>query len=205
MILSTFCENSAGLKIIYYINNIIDVLIIIPILVILLVSIDFAKNVMSGNIEYTKLGLKIAIRRICYGVALFFVPLIINIIFGFIGNAGVNSLSCWNKVTLSQIKTAEKKEIAEQEVIKAQEDAKRQAEKEARLAAQEAARNRSDLSETKPNNVDNNSSSSNAESNSSSEITSGGEAAIVSKAKNYAWGLGVTKKDRKEQSGDGTA
>ncbi len=74
------CENPNLLRIIFFIKQLIDVVfIIVPIGLILFIIIDFAKAMMSSNGDGMKKSSKITVRRIVYAVALFFVPLIVNI------------------------------------------------------------------------------------------------------------------------------
>lgn len=65
----------------YYLDNIMSyVRIIVPILIILLGTIDFAKAVLAGKEDEMRKSQSDFAKRIIIGVAIFFVPLLINIV-----------------------------------------------------------------------------------------------------------------------------
>ena len=65
----------------YLVNSVLKIVrIIIPILIILLGSIDFAKAVMYGKEDEMKKVQKTFIMRLVAGVAVFFVPIIVDVI-----------------------------------------------------------------------------------------------------------------------------
>ena len=65
----------------YYLAMILQyVRIIVPILIILLGTIDFAKAVLSGKEDNMKKAQKTFAMRILIGVAVFFVPLLVNLV-----------------------------------------------------------------------------------------------------------------------------
>ena len=72
------CGGADVLRIIKFVFRLLDlVLYIIPIALIVLLMIDFGKNVMAGKEDEMKKNLNIAIKRIIYCVVLFFVPTIV--------------------------------------------------------------------------------------------------------------------------------
>lgn len=75
--------------------------ILIPIVIIVLGTIDFGKSVISNDDKAIMNSSKKLLNKILIGIAIFFVPLIINIVFGMIGsfseemkNDYVNCVSC---------------------------------------------------------------------------------------------------------------
>ena len=73
--LSDFCQNEDALEIILVSSRILKLLFtIIPIILILMVSIDFAKSVISNSEDNMKKQLNIAIKRIIYCIAIFLIP-----------------------------------------------------------------------------------------------------------------------------------
>lgn len=81
-----FCGQTAGAW--KFIGEIIFVIrIVIPILIILLGTIDLGKAVMAGEDKQIKEAQKMFIKRLIYGVAVFFVVTIVTAVFSMIGNA----------------------------------------------------------------------------------------------------------------------
>ena len=60
---------------------------IIIVLMVLLI-LDLGKAVMAGKEDEIKSAQKLAIKRVIYAVAVFFVPIIVNLIFGLLDTAG---------------------------------------------------------------------------------------------------------------------
>ena len=67
---------------------------VIPVVLILLGSIDLVKAVTQGKEEDIKKGQKTLITRAITAVIVFLVPLIVSIIMGLIGSTGWKD--CWN-------------------------------------------------------------------------------------------------------------
>lgn len=61
--------------------------IAVPVLIILLGTIDLAKAVLSGDEKKIKENLNSFIRRVIYGAAIFFITLIVQIVFGAVADA----------------------------------------------------------------------------------------------------------------------
>ena len=114
--LTEICENSNFLQIVQVIWNIIHVFcIVIPILLILMVSIDFAKNVISGSEEITKKNLQIILKRIISSVAVFLAPIIVRFSLSLLGNIGVPYVDCINNATTEKIEYFKQLESAQRE------------------------------------------------------------------------------------------
>lgn len=98
--MNTFCADSAGIW--KFVGEIVYVIrIVIPIIIVLLGTLDLGKAVMSGEEKTVKEAQKNFIKRLIYGVAVFFVFTFVKIIFGFLG---VNTDSgdtkvCWDCAT----------------------------------------------------------------------------------------------------------
>ena len=85
MIDTSFCTETAGIwRFIGYIIHIVR--IAIPIIIILLGTLDLGKAVIGGDDDKIKAGRKAFIMRIVYGVAIFFVFPIVETIFGLLGS-----------------------------------------------------------------------------------------------------------------------
>lgn len=81
---TTFCGETAGIwRFIGYVIHIIRMAI--PIIIILLGTLDLGKAVIGGDDDKIKSARKSFIMRIVYGVAIFFVFPIVETIFGLLG------------------------------------------------------------------------------------------------------------------------
>lgn len=106
------CENIIFLQIIWFIKNILKVaFFLIPIIMVVMISIDFFKNVMAPNEDDMKKNLGIAIKRILFAVILFLVPTIVNLFVSIVDDANEgndkfakNFKKCYD-VTRDSIKT----------------------------------------------------------------------------------------------------
>ena len=75
----------------------------IPIILIILGMIDLGKAVVASKEDEIKAAQKLLIKRAIYAIAIFFVVLFVNLVFGLLSNAGEgygaagNSWTqCWN-------------------------------------------------------------------------------------------------------------
>lgn len=85
-----------------FLGNIINILQIgIPIIIVLLATIDLGKAVMAGEDKKIKEAQKMLLLRLIYGVAIFFVVIIVKVVFGLIGEnvAGGDAAVCFNCAT----------------------------------------------------------------------------------------------------------
>ncbi len=94
----TFCSETIAIW--RFIGNIVRILqIAIPVIIILLGTLDLGKAVMAGEDKQIKAAQKMLLMRIIYGVAIFFVVLIIQVIFGLVGgDADTKSNVCFQCV-----------------------------------------------------------------------------------------------------------
>lgn len=115
MVLSV-CTEASFLATVLFIKKLIKVLtIIVPVILILLLSVDIAKAVIAGNDEQIKKAQKLAIKRLIYALLVFFVPIIVNSCFKMLGNRGVEGLSCYNNAdddTVDLLVQAEKEKLS---------------------------------------------------------------------------------------------
>jgi len=73
---------------------------LVPIVIIILGSLDLFKAVIASKEDEIKSAQKLLIKRIIYGVAIFFVGLIVTFIFNALASTGTSEatgfLGCWN-------------------------------------------------------------------------------------------------------------
>jgi len=94
-VLESFCDKTAGVWAL--IGKIINIIrIAIPVIIVLLGTIDLGKAVIGGDEKTIKEAQGTLIKRIIYGVAIFFVFVIVQAIFGLVAEKAVsNSSKCW--------------------------------------------------------------------------------------------------------------
>lgn len=82
------------------IGNAINILkIVIPIIIVLLAILDLGKAVMAGEEKEIKEAQKMLIKRIIYGVVIFFVTTLVMAVFGLIGESeNIKGSQCWKCV-----------------------------------------------------------------------------------------------------------
>ena len=82
---NSFCSDSASIwQIIGYVVNIFK--IAIPIIIVLFAIMDLGKAVMAGKEDEIKNAQNMLIKRIIYGVAIFFVVTIVQVVFNLVGD-----------------------------------------------------------------------------------------------------------------------
>ena len=91
--LLSFCESSAEIwQLVGKIINIIK--IVIPIIIVVLAMLDLGKAVMAGEEKEIKEAQKMLIKRLIYGVVIFFV--VTKVVFNLIGRSVVeDDAACW--------------------------------------------------------------------------------------------------------------
>ena len=98
MILDITCKNLGFiLKIAGYIFGIMQW--VIPIILILLITIDMAKGMIGGDEKKSKEALNKAAKRFLYAIILFFIPILVKFIFRAIDKANVNGYGTNNSAT----------------------------------------------------------------------------------------------------------
>lgn len=105
MLLLDACDNVSLLSIIYYAKEILKyVFILIPTVLILMVTIDIARNVISKDDSSVKSNLKLAVKRIIYAVVIFLIPSIVSFAMNVLVGSNVKYDKCLH-VDLDTIKS----------------------------------------------------------------------------------------------------
>ena len=116
--MDSFCADSASAW--KFIGEIVYIIrIVIPVIIILLGTIDLGKAVLAGEDKKIKEAQKAFIKRLIYGVAVFFIFTFVKIVFGLLGvetDQGDTKI-CWdcatkphNKSCLKYVEDKEKQE-----------------------------------------------------------------------------------------------
>lgn len=81
------CTNPEILKVIYFFLLIVDIVkIVIPIILIILGIIDFSKSVVISDEKVQKKSLNLFLKRLLYGILVFAVPWIVEVVAIALGN-----------------------------------------------------------------------------------------------------------------------
>ena len=116
--MDTFCADTASVW--QLVGNVIYIIrIVIPVIIILLGTLDLGKAVIAGEDKKIKEAQKSFIKRLIYGVEIFFMFTVVEVIFGLLGvetDKG-DSKICWdcatkphNKSCLKYVEESEKKQ-----------------------------------------------------------------------------------------------
>lgn len=153
------CDDSGVLSVILLAKNILDILsIIVPIILIIMLSVDVVKVVFGGDINKTIPKVtKSMISKCIAAVAIFFIPSIVNLFLSMLNQANYTAGACWenaNPSSIAQFKAVEEaNRLQEQEelgkeadeakaererVAKIREEARKENEEEAKKLEEEA-------------------------------------------------------------------
>lgn len=113
------CGGADVLRIIKFVFTLLDiVLFVIPVGLIIMLMVDFGKNVIAGKEDEMKKNVNIAIKRIMYCVVLFLVPTIVNFAISIVAdsakgekNAVEKAAACVNLAKKSSSKDFDKWEV----------------------------------------------------------------------------------------------
>lgn len=105
LIASDACTTILG--VVYFVRALLDILyIIIPIGLIIMISVDFAKGVI--NVDEGSKAVKFIVTRIIYAFAIILLP---NVLFSAVGAVGINlsdAESCWQYIEDNDVETVKK-------------------------------------------------------------------------------------------------
>ena len=91
------CDNIMFLKFFYFIRVLFDlVCFFVPIGLIIIISIDFGKNVIAGKEDEMRKNINIVIKRLIYAVCLFLVPIVVEFAINGIGLFNVEYSECFD-------------------------------------------------------------------------------------------------------------
>lgn len=111
---SNGCGPSAFLKILVLVKDLLELLkFLVPMLLIVMLSLDFFKAVIAGREDDMKKNLNIAIKRLLFAAFIFLVPEVVNISMSLLGDAGVNFAVCYDELDRNEIAALEGEEKAE--------------------------------------------------------------------------------------------
>lgn len=89
------CGGAEVLRVLKFVFMLIDlVLFIVPMGLIVMVMVDFMKNVIAGKEDEMKKNANVAIKRIGFAAVLFLIPYIVGFVISLLGNLGVDYATC---------------------------------------------------------------------------------------------------------------
>ena len=141
------CTNPDVLKVIFFIKQLLDILFfIVPIGLIVMLGIDFFKNVAAAKEDDMKKNLSIAIKRLIYCVCIFFIPTVVNLLTKIISDSledtSINYAECLVNANSDKIN-----QLIDTEAQTALEKAKSDKTMTSVLEAEDAINKKSDKSE----------------------------------------------------------
>ncbi len=117
---ANICEKASFLATVLFFKKLVTIIsIIVPILLILLITIDITKAVMASDDTQMKRAQKLAIKRIIWGIVIFFVPLTVDAVFSLFDEKEVAGITCYNNATDAAVDVLQQ---AENEKLLAYED-----------------------------------------------------------------------------------
>ncbi len=113
-----FCEEPEILNLILFLRSIIDVIcILVPIALVVMVSVELGKIVFSASNKTVKSATKGIFNKIIATIVIFFIPVLVNLILGNLGESSVQQTACWTNANSETItyykKIKEAKQLAE--------------------------------------------------------------------------------------------
>ena len=103
-ILESACNDASFMTVMLLIKKLVKIIFIVaPILLILLLTIDFSKAVIAGEEDKIKHIKEIAIKRIAFAIGLMFVPLIVDTAFSLLSESKSKVVECYNNASSENI------------------------------------------------------------------------------------------------------
>ena len=104
MYILEICEDPAILNLILFIKSLIEMIsMVVPIILIVMVTIDLVKIMMGNSDKALKSATKSMLNRIIAAVIVFFVPTIVNIVLVNVEEDRVEKSACWTNATEAKI------------------------------------------------------------------------------------------------------
>ena len=137
MYMLEICEEPAILNLILFVKGILEIICTgVPIILIIMVSIDLLKIVFDATDKTIKASTKSMLNKMIATVVIFFVPTIVNLILKNLNQMNVQQTACWANANSDTI-------AYYQEIKEARELSERQ-EKQAQIVANNKAREKKD-------------------------------------------------------------
>ena len=114
--LMSACESSGILKIIFFVKGLLNIVLkVLPIILMIMIAIDFLKAMAAGTIGKDDSALKMILQRILTVALLVSVPTFVNVLNTLLGDYGVDLASCFSNANLETIAAYEQEEKEEKQ------------------------------------------------------------------------------------------
>lgn len=121
MLILNMCTDISVLGAILFIKKLVRIIsIIVPVLLVLFITVDLVKGIISNDENNMKKSQSLAIKRLIIGLIVFFIPMIVDTTFELIGSKDA-SKSCYsnaNDTVIETLRVAESEKIIEKEADK---------------------------------------------------------------------------------------
>lgn len=101
------CKNPNILRIIYFVKQLLNLIYFaVPIGLILMVMLDFSKNVIAKDSDAMRKNVSLAIKRIMFAIVMFLVYTLVSFTMSLLEDSGIKSdwLTCYQNASLEKIK-----------------------------------------------------------------------------------------------------
>ncbi|MBR2139097.1 MAG: M23 family metallopeptidase [Bacilli bacterium] len=100
------CDNPNVLEAMYIVKTIITIIkVLVPIMLIVFISLDYAGAVKSGDEDVMKKANKATVTKIIAGVCIFLVPMFVDVVIRFSSNGSVDVNDCYTNATKENIQS----------------------------------------------------------------------------------------------------
>ena len=98
------CDNPNVLEAMYIVKTIITIIkVLVPIMLIVFISLDYAGAVKSGDEDVMKKANKATVTKLIAGVCIFLVPMFVDVVIRFSSNGSVDVNDCYTNATKENI------------------------------------------------------------------------------------------------------
>ena len=130
----TVCESSSVLSVINFVKALLEIVTtIIPIVLIIMISIDISKIVINTDDKSVKEATKKIVSRSVAAIVIFLIPMLVNLVTDNLGTTRFEESKCWTNATVEKIAVYR----AQEKAVEQQEKAEKAIEKEAARVASE--------------------------------------------------------------------
>ena len=162
MMFLSVCDDSGFLSVILLARNILDIIsIVVPIILIIMLSIELSKIVMGNTDKQVPAVIKSATSKVIAAVAIFFIPTLVNLLLSMLNVTKFSATACWNNAnatTIAEFKAVEEaRKIQEKEELgKASEEAKKERDRVAEIREEARKENEKKAEEERKKNENKN-------------------------------------------------
>lgn len=115
----TVCESSSVLSVINFVKALLEIVTtIIPIVLIIMISIDISKIVINTDDKSVKEATKKIVSRSVAAIVIFLIPMLVNLVTDNLGTTRFEESKCWTNATAEKIAVYRAREKAAEEIAR---------------------------------------------------------------------------------------